>query len=78
MCCFESMPIRTVSKLTPAPAAYGYTDYDGRTRTSEDSTDYAASYKNYLNAGNLGAAQTALQQRALKLGGQPDSWQQSA
>lgn len=66
------------SQKVAAPAPYGYTDYDGRTRTSEDSTDYAASYKNYLNAGNLGAAQTALQQRALKLGGQPDSWQQSA
>ena len=78
MCCFESMPIRTVSKLTPAPAPYGYTDYDGRARTSGDSTDWAASYKNYLDAGNLGAAQAALQQRGLKLGGQPDSWQQSA
>ena len=66
------------SQKVAAPAPYGYTDYDGLKRTSEDSTDYAASYKNYLNAGNLGAAQTALQQRSLKLGGQPDSWQQSA
>lgn len=66
------------SQKVAAPAAYGYTDYDGRTRTSGDSTDYAASYKNYLDAGNLGAAQAALQQRGLKLGGQPDSWQQSA
>lgn len=66
------------SQRVAAPAPYGYTDYDGLKRTSEDSTDYAANYKNYLNAGNLGAAQTALQQRSLKLGGQPDSWQQSA
>lgn len=68
------------SQRAPAsvPPAYRYTDYDGLKRTSEDSTDYAANYKNYLNAGNLGAAQTALQQRSLKLGGQPDSWQQSA
>ena len=43
------------SQKVAAPAPYGYTDYDGLKRTSEDSTDYAANYKNYLNAGNLGA-----------------------
>ena len=66
------------SQKVAAPAPYGYTDYDGLKRTSEDSTDYAASYKNYLDARNYGAAQAQLDSRQIKLGGQPDSWQQSA
>lgn len=58
--------------------SYRYTDSDGRSRTSNQSTDWAAQYYNAMRSGDLAGAQTALDMRALKMGGDTDSWQGQA
>lgn len=73
---YKSEKVSTTTTTTKP--VYNYLDSEGNPRSSSDKTDWALMYLNFLNSGQFGAAQTALDQRALKMGGGTDNWQTTA